>query len=403
MEFKSEIATLDVESPATTGTIDLNQETERIYLSAPDVGPQEKQFLYAAVESNWIAPIGPELTRFEDELATVSGRKFCVGLSNATAGLQLALLAAGVGPGDVVLTSSLTFVASTNSIHHVGATPHFIDSELSSWNIDPGLLETTIEAMAAYGKLPAAVVTVDLYGQCADYQAIEEICARYGVPLIEDSAEALGASHRGRPAGSFGQSSVFSFNGNKIITASGGGALVTDDEYVAQRVLHLATQAREDAPHYEHNEPGYNFRLSNLLAAFGRGQLQTLPERVARRRQLNTMYRELFADVPGVGFMPEAEGNLSTFWLTTLTLDPAVAPVTATELRLKLEAHNIESRPVWKPMHLQPAYKSQPATLNGVSDALFQNGICLPSGSGITDSDFERVAGAISAALGVRV
>ena len=403
MTDKSQITSLDVESPATVGNIDLTQELPRIYLSAPDVRPAEKEFLIAAVESNWIAPIGPELTRFEEELAAVSDRKFCVGLSSATAGLQLSLLAAGVGPGDVVLCSTFTFVASANAIHHVGATPHFIDSEESSWNIDPGLLETTISAMATTGELPAAVVTVDLYGQCADYTRIKEICARFDVPLIEDAAEGLGASHNGRPAGSFGQSAVFSFNGNKIITASGGGALVTDDENVANRVLHLATQARDPAPYYEHTERGFNFRLSNLLAAFGRGQLQTLPERVARRRHFNSLYRDLFEGIPGVSFMSEAEGNFTTFWLTTLTLEPGVAPVSAEDLRLKLETHNIESRPVWKPMHLQPAYKAEPATLNGVSDSLFANGICLPSGSGMTDSEFERVLDAVGSELGVRV
>jgi len=352
-------------------------------------------FLTSAVESNWIAPAGPDLDQFEKELAASTGRKFCVGLSSGTAALHLALLAAGVKAGDEVLCSSLTFVASANAIHYVGAEPVFVDSEPHGWNLDPELLRSELERRAAVGSLPAAVVAVDLYGQCARYDEIVADCERFGVPLIEDSAEALGSNYHGRPGGAFGLASILSFNGNKIITASGGGALVTDDEEFAARVRHLATQAREATLHYEHVDRGYNYRLSNLLAAFGRGQLATLEERVDRRREFNRRYRDLLAGLPGVSFLEEYEDSRCTFWLTTLTVDPDQSRFSAADLIAGLARDDIESRPVWKPMHLQPAYESSPAIVNGVSQRLFEHGICLPSGSGMTEEDFERVTLAI--------
>ena len=364
---------------------------ERILLSAPDVRGDEREMVMAAIDSNWIAPAGPDLDAFEAELAAATGRKHCVGLSSGTAGLHLALETAGVTADDTVLVSTLTFVATPNALDQLGAKPIFVDSDAATWNMDPTLVEATLAECAAQGKLPKAVVPVDLYGQCANYAELLPICEKYGVTVIADSAESLGASHDGAPAGSFGTTAVLSFNGNKIITASGGGALVTDDEAIANRVRHLATQAREPAPYYEHIDRGYNYRLSNILAALGRAQLATLDDRVNRRREINQTYRELFADIDGIEVMPEAPNSRTTFWLTAVTIDPAVAPMANEALRLALEEHNIESRPVWKPMHLQPAYEAERAVLNGVSDHLFETGLCLPSGSGMTDSEFDRV------------
>ena len=369
--------------------------TERILLSPPDVRGDEREMVMAAIDSNWIAPAGPDLDAFELELAAATGRSHCVGLSSGTAGLHLALETAGVTAGDSVLVSSLTFVATPNAVDQLGARSIFIDSDAETWNMCPQLVEETLSSLAKEGQLPKAVVPVDLYGQCANYTELIPICEKYGVALIADSAESLGASHDGKPAGSFGTSAILSFNGNKIITASGGGALVTDDEAIASRVRHLATQAREPAPYYEHIDRGYNYRLSNILAALGRAQLKSLPERVARRRHFNSAYRSALSAVPGVDFMPEAPNSHTTFWLTAITIDPDVAPITAEQLRLALDKENIESRPVWKPMHLQPAYNAEQSVLNGVSDRLFAHGLCLPSGSGMTDEDFDRVLGAL--------
>lgn len=364
---------------------------ERILLSPPDVRGKEREMVMAAIDSNWIAPAGPDLDAFEDELAAATGRQFCIGLSSGTAGLHLALETAGVTAGDTVLVSTLTFVATPNALDQLGAKPIFIDSDFETWNMCPQLVEETLSELAAEGRLPKAVVPVDLYGQCANYTELVPICEKYGVKIVADSAESLGASHNNKPAGSFGDTAVLSFNGNKIITASGGGALVTNDEAVANRVRHLATQAREPAPYYEHIDRGYNYRLSNILAALGRAQLATLQERVERRRYFNNAYRELFADIPGIDVMPEAPNSRTTFWLTAITVDPRSAPMTNEALRLGLDEADIEARPVWKPMHLQPAYKDENAVLNGVSDSLFANGLCLPSGSGMSDSQFNRV------------
>lgn len=364
---------------------------DRIFLSAPDVRGDEREKLVAAIDSNWVAPAGPDLDAFEAELASVTGRAHCVGLSSGTASLHLAMEAAGVSAADSVLVSSLTFVATPNAVDQLGASPIFIDSDEQSWNMSPELVEHTLSEMATENRLPKAVVPVDLYGQCANYSELVSICDKYEVSLIADSAESLGASHRGKPAGSFGTAAILSFNGNKIITASGGGALVTDDNNMAARVRHLATQAREPAPFYEHIDRGYNYRLSNILAALGRAQLASLSDRVARRREFNNAYREALADIPGVAFMPEAPHSHTTFWLTAITIDPQIAPISNETLRLALEERNIESRPVWKPMHLQPAYREETSVLNGVSDRLFADGLCLPSGSGMTDSQFERV------------
>lgn len=355
------------------------------------MGPRERELLLDAFDSNWIAPLGPHVDAFERELAQVAGVAHVAALSSGTAALHLALRLLGVGPGDEVLTSTLTFAATANAIVYTGAAPVFIDSEAVSWNIDPALVAQALEDAAKRGKPPAAVVAVDLYGQTCDWDALFEACARYDVPLVEDAAEALGATFRGRPAGSLGAMSVFSFNGNKIITTSGGGALASNDGRHIERARFLATQARDPAPHYEHSEVGHNYRLSNLLAAIGRGQLEALPARVARRRQINAQYREALGALPGLSFQPEAPWGISTFWLTCLTIDPDAFGATREELRLALEAAHIEARPVWKPMHLQPVFRHCRAVGGGVSQRLFDTGLCVPSGSSLTDADQARV------------
>lgn len=362
----------------------------RIYLSPPDVTGDERQALLRALDSGWIAPLGPEVTAFEGELADASGREHCVALSSGTAALHLALLDLGVGPGDRVICQSLTFAASANAIRYTGAEPVFVDSEASSWNMDPDLL-----AEALTDRPVKAVVTVDLYGQCCDYDRIEAICAAAGVPLIEDAAEALGATYRGRPGGSFGHAAALSFNGNKIITTSGGGALVTDSADTAKAALWRSTQARDPAPHYQHSELGFNYRLSNLLAALGRAQLSDLKRRVDRRRDHNDFYRSALGDLPGVAFMPEIDGGRSTFWLTSFTVDPGEAGIDREVVRLALLDRDIEARPLWKPMHLQPYYAGCTMVGGTVSDRLFANGLCIPSGSTLSDGERDEVAGII--------
>lgn len=344
-----------------------------------------------AIASNWIAPAGPDLGAFEAEVAAVCGRTQAVGLTSGTAALHLALQGVGVARGDTVVIPTLTFAAPANAATYLGATPIFVDSDRSTWQISPQLLEEELSARAAQGRLPKAVVAVDVYGQCADYDRLLPIVERFGLPLVEDAAEALGASYRGTPAGAFGTFGALSFNGNKIITTSGGGMLLCDDQVAAARVRYLATQAREPFPHYEHTEVGYNYRLSNLLAAFGRGQLATLPERIARRRAINERYREVLSDVPGISFMPVADYGRPNYWLTCITVDPGMAATDREHLRLHLEAADIESRPTWKPMHLQPVFAGAPRRVDGTSEDLFEHGLCLPSGSGIDDVQLERV------------
>jgi pyridoxal phosphate-dependent aminotransferase EpsN len=375
-------------------------DVARIWLSPPDVTGDDRQRLIDAVDGGWVAPVGPDLDGFEREVATATGRAFGVGLSSGTAALHLALLGVGVGPGDEVLTSTFTFVATANAIRYIGAQPVFIDSEPSTWQMSPDLLGEELAARKASGRaLPAAVVVVDLYGQAADYGRIVPILDEYGVPLIEDAAEALGATFGDRPAGSFGAAAVVSFNGNKIISTSGGGMLVTDDEAVAVRARHLATQARQPVAHYEHTEVGFNYRLSNLLAAFGRGQLADLGRRVDRRRAINQRYRTAFAGEAAISFMPEADYGRSTNWLTCIRLDPS-GPATPEEVRLHLEDHDVESRPTWKPMHQQPAYADAPARIDGTSDRIFAEGLCLPSGSTLADREQDRVIDLVRERLG---
>lgn len=358
----------------------------RIYLSPPDVGPGDRDSVDRAFEGGWIAPLGPEVDGFESELAAATDRAHGVALASGTSAIHLALLILGVQPGDRVLVSSLTFSATANAVRYVGAEPVFVDSEPATWNMDP---EQLAEALGA-GPY-AACIPVDIYGQCADYGRIEALCAEYGVPLVEDAAESLGASYRGKPAGAFGAMATLSFNGNKIITTSGGGALVTDNEEWAERARWLATQARDPAPHYQHSTIGYNYRLSNLLAALGRSQLADLDRRVEARRAHNLAYRQTLGDLPGVAFMPEADGSRSTFWLTTLTIDPELAGVSREDVRIHMESLDIEARPVWKPMHLQPVFEQFEVYGGTISARLFENGLCLPSGSTLTKEDRARV------------
>lgn len=363
-----------------------------IYLSPPHViSPKERHYLLEAFDSNWIAPLGPHLDAFEKELAAKVGAEHAVGLSSGTAAIHLGLKLLGVGDGDEVLCSTLTFSASVNPVRYLNATPVFIDSERRTWNMDPDLLAKELHERALKNRLPKAVVVVDLYGQCADYDPIVEICDRYEIPILEDAAEALGASCHGKQAGVFGKVGVFSFNGNKIITTSGGGMLVTDNPDWADKARFWATQSRDPAPHYQHSEIGFNYRLSNLCAAVGRGQLETLDERIRLRRSHCEYYRRRLDGLPGIEFMPEPKGFFSNRWLTCLTVDPKHFGATREDVRLALQAEKIESRPVWKPMHLQPFFSDGAVRGGQVAESLFENGLCLPSGSGMSAEEMERV------------
>jgi pyridoxal phosphate-dependent aminotransferase EpsN len=355
------------------------------------MGSREAAYVAEAFASNWIAPLGPQVDAFEAEVARLAGTRAALATSSGTAAIHLALVHLGVGPGDEVFVSTLTFSGSVNPIVYCGATPVFIDSEPRSWNMDPVLLEEALAERRRRGRLPKAVIVVHVYGQAADLDAITEACARHDVPLIEDAAEAMGTRYRGRQPGGFGRVGVFSFNGNKIITTSGGGMLVSDDEALVRHARKLATQAREPVPHYEHTEVGYNYRLSNILAAIGRGQLEVLEDRVAARRRVFSRYEAALRDVPGLAFMPEATWGRHTRWLTTLTLDPTIGGVRPEQLRLELGAHDIEARPVWKPMHLQPVFRGCPRIGGPVAEGLFTNGLCLPSSSNLSPVDQDRV------------
>jgi dTDP-4-amino-4,6-dideoxygalactose transaminase len=367
----------------------------RIWLSPPDVGERERALLLAAFDSGWVAPVGEHIDAFEREVATAVGVGHAAALSSGTAALHLALTILGVGPGDEVVVPTLTFAATANAVTYVGARPVFVDADEASWQLDPALLAELLDGRARAGRLPAAVVTVDLYGQCADHDRIVPACAEHGVPVIEDAAEALGATYRGRPAGSLAPLAVLSFNGNKIITTSGGGMLVSDREEWVVRARHLATQARDPAPHYEHSAIGFNYRLSNLLAAVGRAQLETLPEKVAARRAVNTFYRGQLADLPGVAFMPDAGYGEPTWWLTALTIDPEAFGATREDVRLRLDGEGIEARPVWKPMHRQPVFAEAEVVGGAVAERLFERGLCLPSGSNLDAADLERIVTAV--------
>jgi dTDP-4-amino-4,6-dideoxygalactose transaminase len=372
----------------------------RIYLSPPHLAGNEAEFIKDVLDSNWIAPLGPHVDAFESEFSEAVGIASAAALSSGTAALHLALRILGVRPGEEVFCSSLTFYASANVAVYEGAIPVFIDSAMDSWNMDPELLRNELRLCARNGKLPRAVIAVDLYGQCADYESIEALCAEYNVPLIEDAAEALGASYRGKPAGNFGKMAAFSFNGNKIITTSGGGMLVSQDPLVTQKARFLASQARDPAPHYEHSEIGFNYRMSNLLAAIGRCQLKVLEERVKAKRRIFEYYRNALGDLPGIEFMPEAPKGVCNRWLTCLTIDPGRFGKSREDVRQALESNNIDARPVWKPLHLQPVFSECRVVDSGVSKRIFERGLCLPSGSALSEEDLNRICRIVRDAAG---
>jgi len=359
------------------------------------MGDEELEFVKEAFATNWIAPLGPHVDAFEKEVAEFVGIPHAAALSSGTAALHLALRMLAIEPGDEVICATQTFSASANPIVYERGVPVFIDSEASSWNLDPERLREALADGAKRGKLPRAVIAVDLYGQCADYDPILAACAEFDVPLIEDAAEALGATYRGRMAGTFGKCAVFSFNGNKIITTSGGGMLVSRDRALIERAHFLATQARDPAPHYQHSSIGFNYRLSNVLAGIGRGQLRVLPHRIAARKANFEFYKNAFRDLPGIEFMPIADYGKPNFWLTCILIEPEIFGATREDARLALERENIEARPVWKPLHLQPVFAECRIFGGNVSEEIFEKGLCLPSGSNLTRDDLERAAGII--------
>lgn len=375
--------------------------TDRIYLSSPDITQTEEDALVRAIRSGWVAPLGPEVDAFEQEIAQFTGRSHAVALSSGTAALHLALLQLGAGPDTVVITSSMTFAATANAIAYTGATPVFVDCDATG-NMDVDLLEHALADQLAQGAQVAAVLPVDLLGKVADYAAITALAARYGIPVLADAAESLGAISNGRPAGSHGIAAAISFNGNKIMTTSGGGMLVTDDGELAQRTRYLATQARQPVVHYEHVDIGYNYRLSNLLAGLGRAQLNRLPAMIERRRGWRQAYRALVRGIDGVEVFGGADGcdaatgDHDNFWLTSVVIDQAVTGWSAADLQQHLATLNIEARPLWKPMHLQPVFANAKAYSSGVAEALFNSGLSLPSGSALTDEQFASVTTAIT-------
>ncbi|MBD8031017.1 DegT/DnrJ/EryC1/StrS family aminotransferase [Corynebacterium gallinarum] len=368
---------------------------DRIHLSSPDVTQLEEDALVRAIRSGWIAPLGPEVDSFEAELAAYCGRGYAVALSSGTAALHLGLLTLGVGQGDLVLTSSMTFAATTNAITYTGAEAVFVDSDLSG-NMDPDLLEEAFETLTAEGRKVKAVVPVDLLGKVADHERISAVAAKYGVPVLSDAAESLGAIRDGKSAGTFGVAAIVSFNGNKIMTTSGGGALLTDEKGFADNIRYLATQARQPVVHYEHVDVGYNYRMSNILAALGRAQLERLNSMIEKRRAHRIQYRDLFSTIPGTELFGEPSGleggnTQDNFWLTSVLVNEEEAGFSADQLREALADENVEARPLWKPMHLQPIYSGNRAFVNGNSEWLFSNGVSLPSGSVLNEEQMDRV------------
>ncbi|MEF2146591.1 MAG: DegT/DnrJ/EryC1/StrS family aminotransferase [Desulfovibrionaceae bacterium] len=370
----------------------MDDRPKRIFLSPPHMSGRERDYVDQAFASNYIAPLGPQVDAFERAFCEMSGFSHCVALSSGTAALHLALRLLDVGPGDVVMASSLTFIGSVSPVTFLGAQPVFIDADRATWNMDPALLAEAVENFARKGRLPKAVLPTDLYGQCCDLDAILDICRPYGIPVLADSAEAVGATYKGRHAGSGARAAAFSFNGNKIITTSGGGILASDHRALIEEARRLSQQARDPAPHYEHSTIGYNYRMSNLVAAVGLGQLEVLPERVQRRREIFDWYVERLGSLPGLEFMPEAEYGRSNRWLTALLFDKTVFGVGPERVRQALEAENIEARPLWKPMHLQPVFADEKVYGGQVSEELFERGLCLPSGTAMDEADLERVA-----------
>ncbi len=374
--------------------------TPRIFLSPPHMSGRERSLVEEAFDSNYIAPVGPMLDRFEREFAATVGSAGALALSSGSAGLKLALRYCGVATGTYVFCSTLTFVASVAPAVQLGARPVFIDCDGASWCMDPELLAPALAEADRRGQLPKAVIAVDLYGQACDYDRLLAVCEPYKVPIIADSAEALGSYYKGEPVGRRALAAVYSFNGNKIITTSGGGMLVSNDRALLEKARYWSSQAREPVPYYQHVELGYNDRMSNVLAAIGVGQLACLEERVAAKRQIFEWYRELLGDVPGIAFMPEPEYSRGNRWLTVIQLDPRGTGVDPESIRRTLERHNIESRPVWKPMHLQPVFAGTRCHGGQVAERIYARGLCLPSGTALRREDVERVAGIVRTALG---
>ena len=363
-----------------------------IYLSPPHMSGNEMKYIKEAFDKNWIAPLGPNVDAFEKCIATYCGVKHVAALNSGTAGIHLALIILGIEQGDEVITSSFTFSATVNPVVYQGASPVLIDSESNTWNMDPELLEIAIKDRIKKGKHPKAIIPVHLYGMPADMAEIMKIADHYEIPVIEDSAEALGSLYMNKPVGSFGKMGVLSFNGNKIISTSGGGALLSNDEEVIAKARFLATQARDKAPHYQHSQIGYNYRMSNILAGIGRGQIKVIEERVNRRRDNFFFYKKSLENIDGIKFLIEPDKLFfSNHWLTTIIIDPEKTGVTREDIQAELEKENIETRPLWKPMHLQPVFSSCPAYINGTSEKLFNQGLCLPSGSGLSDNDRQRI------------
>jgi dTDP-4-amino-4,6-dideoxygalactose transaminase len=371
----------------------------KIWLSSPHMGGSEMKYVQEAYDSNWVAPLGPNVNEFENELSDKIGVQGVAALSSGTAAIHLSLVILGVKRGDEVICSSFTFSASANPILYQGATPIFVDSEPDSWNMDPELLEAAIKDRLRLGNKPKAIIVVHLYGMPAKMAEIVDISERYDIPIIEDAAEALGSKYNGKSCGSIGLTGILSFNGNKIITTSGGGALVSDKTEYIEKARFLSTQARDKAPHYQHSEIGYNYRMSNIIAGIGRGQLHVLDERVKQRRKNNSFYRELLTDFSFIEFQNEPEFHYSNFWLTTILINKNQCDISPSAIRQIMEKDNIETRPLWKPMHLQPVFADCPAYMNGTSERLFMNGLCLPSGSNLTENDLLRISDSLLSCL----
>jgi dTDP-4-amino-4,6-dideoxygalactose transaminase len=373
---------------------------DKIWLSSPHMGNKEREFVEEAFASNWIAPLGPHVDGFEQDISEFTGVAHVAALSSGTAAIHLALVMLGIAQGDYVLCQSFTFAGTANPISYLGAIPVFIDSEPESWNMCPDAMEQAILALQAKGKRVKAVIPVHLYGVPANMTAIKSIAEKYGLYVIEDAAEALGSVNQGKACGSEGDIGILSFNGNKIITTSGGGALISNNETWVKQARFLATQARDDAPHYQHSHIGYNYRMSNVCAAIGRGQMLVLEERIAQRRAINRYYRERLGTIPGITFQNEPEGTFANFWLSVITIDPALSGgITREDIRIALNQDNIDSRPTWKPMHLQPIFAGAPYYGGQVSEQFFEKGLCLPSSSNMQAADLERVVDGVIGVL----
>jgi dTDP-4-amino-4,6-dideoxygalactose transaminase len=371
----------------------MSVSNQQIYLSPPHMSGREMKYIQEAFDQNWIAPMGPNVDKFEKSLAEYCGVKYVTALSSGTAAIHLALIVLGVEAGDEVIASTFTFSATINPIVYQGALPILVDCEPGTWNMDPEILETAIKDRMSKGKKPKAIIPVHLYGMPANMSEIMTIANKFDIPVIEDAAEALGSKYKNKRLGSYGKLGILSFNGNKIITTSGGGALISNQEKLIKRARYLATQARDMAPHYQHSAIGYNYRMSNIVAGIGRGQLEVIEKRVQRRRVINKWYRNLLADIPGITFNKEPSDEFfSNCWLTCIVIYPEKAGTERKKLQLTFDAENIETRPLWKPMHLQPVFAGSPAYVNGTSEKLFQNGLCLPSGSNLTEMELSRIS-----------